>query len=150
MKFDIYQGEKITVTSSNLHLEGQLQKRARYQVKLFRNDTLLLEWHLATILISNKVTIKYQNLPIEISEVFHRGLFKLVVWFGLNEIVVKMRPFKKAYYHIFYNEEKVAEVHFPKKFTMGYRQFLLETNSEDEEMNINIIIAFLLSLLPVL
>jgi|GEM_PF-7095289 len=149
MRFEIHQGEKITVSSSNLFLEGQLQKGSKYHVKLFKDDTLIIEWHLATILISNKVTIVHQNLPVGITEVAHRGLFKFVIWFGLNEMVVKMRPFKKAYYHIHLNRDKVAEVYFSKKVTMGYRQFLLETNTEDEATNINIIVAFLLRLIPV-
>jgi hypothetical protein len=149
MRFEIYQGEKITVSSSNLFLEGRLQKGTKYHVKLFNGDVLIIEWHLAAILISNKVTVIHQNLPIEITEVFRRGLFKFVVLFGLNEMVLKMRPFKKAYYYIFLNGDKVAEVYFPKKVTMGYRQFLLETNSDDEATNINIIVAFLLRLITV-
>lgn len=149
MRFNIYQGEKISVTSSSLNLEGQLQKGMRYHVKLFKGDVLLIEWNLATILLSNSVNISYQNLPVEITEVSHRGLFKFIVWFGLSEFVVKLRPFKKAYFQIFSNGDKVADVYFPKKATLGYRQYLLETNSENEETNINIIIAFLLRLIPV-
>jgi hypothetical protein len=149
MRFEIYQGEKITVTSSNLNLEGQLQKGLKYHVKLFKNDVLLIEWNLATILLSNSVNIRYQTLPIEITEVSHRGLFKFIVWFRLNKMVVKLRPFKKEYFQIFLNGNKIAGVYNPKKLTLGYRQYVLETDSEDETMNINIIIAFLLRLIPV-
>ena len=149
MQFEIYQGEKITVSSSTLHLEGQIQKGSRYHVKLLKNNDLLIEWNLATIFFSNSINIRYQNLPQEITEASRRGLFKFVVWFGFNEMVVQLRPFRKAYYYIFLGGQKVANVYFSKKITLGYRQYTMETVSEDETININIIVAFLLRLIPV-
>jgi hypothetical protein len=52
-------------------------------------------------------------------------------------------------YIIYLNEQKIANGFFPKKFTAGYRQFAIETFTEDEILNLYIVQAFLLQLLPV-
>jgi hypothetical protein len=148
MRFDVYQGEKIEVSSPDYTLYGQFQGSIKHHVKLFEGEKLILEWSLPTILLFRKVTIRFQDLPIPIYDVKHRGLWSLVVVFGDNEIVVKQRPFRKAFFQIHLNGNKVADVYYPKKFMAGYTRYIIETNTENYEDNLNCIVAFLLHLRP--
>src|SRR5215203_3465346 len=114
MEFEIYQGEKIEVNCNGKHfLRGELQSSTRYHIKLFKDDNLILEWALPTVLLLRSVDIKYQNLPIPISSVNHKGLFGFELKYEENAILVRMRPLRKLYYFIYLNGEKIGEVLFP-------------------------------------
>jgi hypothetical protein len=150
MQFEIYQGEKIEVSSKGkIFLKGELQKGARYRIKLDKDNVFILEWALSTILWFRRVEVIYQNLPLPIFSLGHRGLFSFELKYEENAVVVRLRPFRKAYYFIYFNGEKIGEVYFSKKLTLGYRQFNLITDTNDETINLYIIISFLLQLIPV-
>ena len=151
MQFEIYQGEKIEVSCNDKHfLRGEFQSSTRYHVKLFKDANLILEWALPTILLFRSVNIKYQNLSIPISSVNHKGLFRFELKYDENTISIRSRPLRKLYYFIYLNGEKIGEVFFPKKVTLGYRQFTLVTSTDNEIINLYVVLAFLLGLIPVL
>jgi hypothetical protein len=101
MQFEVYQGEKIEVNCNDGYfLRGELQSSTRYHVKLFKNDIFILEWALPTVLFFRSVDIKYQNLPVPILGVNHKGLFGFELKYEENTILVRMRPLRKLYYFI--------------------------------------------------
>ena len=150
MQFEVYQGKKIEVKSNGkIYLTGELQKGSRYRVKLVKDNFFILEWALPALLWFSKVDIIFQNLPLPIFDVRSFGLFSFEMTFGENTILVRLRPFRKAYYFIYFNGEKIGEVFFSKKLTLGNRQFKICIYSHDETINLYVIISFLLQLIPV-
>jgi hypothetical protein len=151
MKFEIYQGEKIEVRLDNkLYLRGDLVSGCKYHVKLYRDEAFILEWSRPALLLLRTINLRYQDLPIPILNYYHRGLFGFELQFGENLIYIKLRPLRKASFHIYLNYEKVGEVFYPPKPTFGYSLLTIITSSEDETINFYIVLAFLIQLLPVL
>lgn len=150
MEFNIYQGEKIIVQSLGKdYLLGEIQKGIKYRIKLFNKDLIILEWALPAILVFRSVNIIYQNLPLPIFNAKHKGVLGFELQYGDNTIFIKVRPLRKTYCFLYSNGEKIGEVYFAKKLTLGYRQFIISTSIEDETTNLYVIISFLLKLIPV-
>jgi hypothetical protein len=149
-QFEIYDGEKIEVQcNGKVFLRGEPQKGLRYRVRLSKDDSFILEWALPAILLFRRVEVMSENLPFPILSARHRGLFSFEVTFGEDTMVVRIRPFRKAYCFIYFNGEKIGEVYFAKKLMLGYRQFRVVSNTDDETINLYVVISFLLQLWPV-
>ena len=150
MMFDIYQGKEIEVTSNGKSfLNGEFQGQIANHIKVFKDDSFILEWARPTLLFLRSIDIKYQNLPFPILSVRHKGLFGFELSYESNIVLVKMRPLRKAYYFIYFNGEKIGEVYNPEAPTLGYSKYTLVTNTDDETINLYVVLTFLLPLTPV-
>jgi hypothetical protein len=117
-------------------------------VKLFKGDLFILEWTRPLLLFFRSVNIRYQDLPYPIVSVYHKGLFGFQLEYKIDTILVKNRPFYRTGYFIYYNDKKIAEVTYPMKLMLGYRESILTTTVDDEEVNLYVVLSYLVQMAP--
>jgi hypothetical protein len=150
MEFFIYEGEKIEVTSSGkIFLIGEVQKGLRYNLKFYKNGELLFETRFPIIRLYGKVPkIIQHNLKYPIEEFGKKGLFGFYLKFNGNSSYIKMQPFRKAYFVFYLNEIKIGEIYNAWKITLGYSECKMITDTDNEEINLYLLITYILFALP--
>lgn len=144
MKFTISQEEEVRVyCRENLFLRAHVNNCINYNLHFFKDNKLILETSSFAFFLFKKVWINKQNLPFYIESAKQKGLWGFELIFDKHSIYTKQRALKNPVYRLYLNNELIGDVQNDKGITVG-RHYILKTTTEDEVMNLFLIIAFVI------
>ncbi|HEY9705607.1 MAG TPA: hypothetical protein V6C58_24425 [Allocoleopsis sp.] len=142
MTFKISQEEEVRVYHrENLFLRADVKNGINYKLQFFKGDSLILETSSFAFILFKKVWIKEQSLPYYIESARQKGHWGFELTFDKHSIYTKQRPLKKPAYRLYLDNELIGEILNDKGITVG-RHYIVKTTTEDEVMNLYLIIAF--------
>ena len=148
MTFTVAQKDEITVYhNESLFFKAIVKNGIKFNLQFFKDDNLILETNSLTIIFFKKVWIKEQKLPYDIEFAKQKGLWGFVVAFRNHLIYSKLRPLQNPAYRFYLDEQLIAEVHNGKGITTG-RHYIVSTTTEDEILNLYLLIAFVIQFIP--
>ncbi len=149
MTFKISQEEDVRVYyRGKLFLKADVKNGIKYKLQLFKGDSLILETSSFAFILFKKVWIKEQNLPYYIESAKQKGLWGFELIFDKHSIFTKQRPLKKHVFRLYLDNELIGEIQNDKGITVG-RHYIMKTTTEDEIMNLYLIIAFVIQFISI-
>jgi hypothetical protein len=147
MKFIVSQEEKITVSNNgNLFFKADAKNYIKYNLRFYKEDKFILETSSMAFVFFKKIWVKEQYLPYDIEFVKQKGLFGFLLKFNGNLIYIRQRPLRNPVYRLYFNGILMGEVQDYKGISVG-RHYTVTTFTEDEILNLYLLITFAIQLI---
>lgn len=110
--------------------------------KYYQNNNLICESTLITYFLKQNVEIEYQNMSNQI--LLYRNNGWCYSLFSNNiEYALKIKIFKKPSFRLFANGQQIGTIGNPNNITLEGRNYEMKTDTNDEEVNLNLLILFI-------
>lgn len=146
MNLTIRQNINITVNNSEkqfLFVKRKLGGKVISQ--FYQNDSLVLESSLYTIFLRQTIDITYQNLPHFVSFQRTRGWYYSLL-FEETILSLKVKYFRRPTFRLLKDGVEIATLENPKLIAIESRYYEMNTSTEDETINLYLMILFLAQL----
>lgn len=126
-----------------LHVKRDLGIKVISQ--FFRNGDLICQSSLITYFLKQHVEIEYQNLPDNIHLFRQRGWYYSLMCENV-EYSLKIKPFRRPAFRLYANGQVIGTIGGTNSLTLEGRNYEMRTDSEDENINVILLILFLFQL----
>lgn len=149
MNFSIIYGGTIEVfKNEDIFLKANVNNRIKTHLNFFKGNKSILESTLFSFFTWRKVKLTYQNLPHPIDRIFQMGVLKFGLTFNNHFIICSQKPFQKTLCLLYLDDTEIASIQSSTKPTMGYSRYTMISQSDDDEINLYLLLCFLLPYTP--
>jgi hypothetical protein len=144
----IYQEDTIWVSrNGDVFLTVKRKEGWKTTSSVFLNEHLILKSTWSATIAFVSIKIREQHLPDTIELQKRKGKFLLVV--NQQELYIKLRYFKRPQFLLYKNGHQVGSVHYTKLITLGYGEYRMQTETNDQQLDLYFLLLFIMQLSPI-
>ena len=117
-------------------------------LSIFKESNLIVESTFFGFLLFKWVKLKQQNLPFVIHQIKQKGLFGFYLNYNEHEIYISQKPFRSPSYMLYLDKVLIAQIYDAKGIHVT-RKYTMKTNTDDENINLYLLLLFILQLAPI-
>lgn len=150
MEFRIYQGRDIIVyRNEKIYLTAKPTNRWGFARKFYLDGKLIMESVLVSLAINLWIKIRYQALPTPITTIRKKGLFNWILSYGGHELYIQNKTLIKVFSNLYLDKVLIGKIMSSRSYENGYKEFIASTETNNEEINLYLLLLFLVQLPPV-
>ena len=148
-QFEVMYGGKVEVTRlGEVFLKAEIKDRVNRYLDFYKDGKLIMKSSVFSFVIWNKIKVTFQDLPDSFTVIERVGQLQYKMRFGSLNVNTVYHPFGSPLYSIYLDKEGIAEVTSPKLLIGGYDKFTIVSQSDDDTINLYLLLALLIQMKP--